>query len=407
MHVVSTNGSDRKKTSGFRQHNEQRVVDVLRLSGPSSQAGLARATGLSPATITSIVRSLTSDGRVGSRSVNGRETLVSLTAGSGRLVSISVRPESVSGALFDLEREFRVDASSTDVGVEMPSSPEVVAQVVEELARRADLSTYDLTEVATAVQGPISRETGAVASWAGTHMPSWRNIVIRAELEQRLDLPVFVDNDANLAAIAEWTWGAGRGASNLFYLMCSDHVGGAFLHNGEVFSGADGLAGEIGHMVVDHTGPVCECGSRGCLTMYASQHALLTGLRRHAAFVSTREVIDAAESGDLAARGALFEVGRLLGRAFANVGKLTAPNVMVLGGDLGRAGRLVLESLDASLEITSLRAVSPSIQLRPAGITDGAVILGGVAALLRRSGGDLSELPLWMEFGSTTNSSDE
>ena len=107
--------------------------------------------------------------------------------------------------------------------------------------------------------------------------------------------------------------------------------------------------------------------------------------------------MDAARDGDLPARGLLFDVGRRMGRALADAGKLVAPDTMVLGGDLGRAGSMLLEGLRASIEVTSLRAVSPSVAFRPAELREDEVLLGGVAMLLRREGADASSLPHWLK----------
>ncbi len=379
--------------TGFRKANEAKILEAIRIDGPSSQASLARATGLSPATITNIVRTLVTERRARSQSLNGRETLISLAEPTGTMIAINVTTGSIDAVLFDLDRKNRVSASRTNAD-EVASGPAVVELLIEELFERSGVAPSELASVAVGIQAPVSSESGSISSWAKAHLPAWRLLSVQDELQRRLEVAVIVENDANLAGLAEWTWGAGRGAEYFFYLMCSTHVGGAFLRRGELFRGADGLAGEIGHMVVDHTGPVCECGSRGCLTMYASRDALLAGLRGGAS--STRELVQAAADGELAARGALADAGRLVGRALANVGKLIAPHVMVLGGDLGLPGSPVLESVNASLEVTSLRAVSPAVEIRAAEIGEDAVLLGGVAALLAQSGAGFGELPRWM-----------
>lgn len=400
--MSSSSAGSRPGLSSLRATNIESVVEALRHGGPSSQAGLSRATGLSPATITSIVRTLVDQGRVETRAVNRRESLVSLAAQRGRFLTASIQTGVLQVLLADFAsgRRHRLETPAPEG--EGADGPAALVALVHELLDGAGVTPADLSGLAVGMQGPISRDTGAVASWAGNNLPAWRGVPIRETLEERLGVPTLVDNDANLAAVAEWTWGAGRGSGNFFYVLSSTHIGGAILLDGEILHGADGLAGEIGHMVVDDGGPMCECGSRGCLAVYASQEAILRTLRAHAAHDSVAEVVEAARAGDLPARGVLFDVGRRMGRALADVGKLIAPDTMVLGGDLGRAGSLLLEGLRASIEVTSLRAVSPRVRFRPAELREEEVLLGGVALLLRHAGADASELPDWLRPDPTT-----
>lgn len=382
--------------SSLRATNIERVLDALRTAGPSSQASLARATGLAPATITSIVRELREAGAVRTRALNRRESVVSLAAQTGRFAAVSIQDGALTALVADYSQESRVRLRAPAPTDEDRSGPEALRSLLDAALAQADIGLDELSGLAVGMQGPISRSTGAVASWASNSFPAWRGIPLQERLEDDLGIPVTVENDANLAALAEWTWGAGRGSENFFYGLSSTHVGGAILLDGNILRGADGMAGEIGHMVVDDGGPMCECGSRGCLSVYASQEAILRALRLHGRYTSVRDVVEAARDGDLPARGVLFDVGRRLGRALADIGKLVAPDTMVLGGDLGRAGSLLLEGLRASIEITSLRAVSPSVQFRPAEIREDEVLLGGIALLLRREAADASSLPAWL-----------
>lgn len=387
----------RQGVSSLRAANVQSVLDTLRQSGPSSQAGLARATGLAPATITSIVRELRADGRVESHDLNRRERVVSLPAQAGRFAAASIRADSLRVLIADYASGSRTLLTAPAPVEEDSDGPGALADLLHESLERAGLSATDLAGLAVSVQGPVSRNTGAVASWASNNLPAWRGIAVGDVLADRLGLPVVVENDANLAAVAEWTWGAGSGSDVFFYVLSSTHIGGAILLDGEILHGADGLAGEIGHMVVDDSGPMCECGSRGCLSVFASQESILRALRPHAEHSSIRDVVDAARDGDLPSRGLLFDVGRRMGRALADAGKLVAPDTMVLGGDLGRAGSMLLEGLRASIEVTSLRAVSPTVAFRPAELREDEVLLGGVAMLLRREGADASSMPRWLK----------
>ncbi|MEX0428018.1 ROK family protein [Nocardioides sp. DS6] len=388
-----------------RNGSHELVVDALRAHGPSSQAALARATGLSPATVNNVVRVLQEEGvaTVGAR--NGRQSVVTLAGYNGAVASVQVNVSGVHATLFDFARQARYDEtvvfgeSSTDQG----GDPSIVVDLIDALVGRAGIRVKELAGVAAAMQGPVSTQNGQLLSWARLQMPHWKDVSVAAALKERLGVPVLAENDANLAALAEWTWGAGRGSSHFVYVMCSANVGGGIVVDGKLQRGGDGMAGEIGHMVLEKDGPVCFCGSRGCLTTYLSERSILLALAGSgSAKGSLEEVVEAARRGDGACARVLFEAGHYLGRALANTAKVLAPNVIAIGGAFGRGGSLVFESLRSSVELNSLIAVSPSIRIRNAELWEDGVVLGGLAGVLSAEGRGLSELPSWAKQSDPT-----
>lgn len=390
----------RARTSGVRRGNTLKVLEALRKDGPTSQASLARSVDLSPATVNNIVKALRDEGAVELQPLNGRESLVALVATQGAVVTIQVNVTSLHGALFDFGRGARYDA---EVRFEEDSeaeggSPEIALEIIQKLAAKAGMEVSQLTGVAVAMQAPIARPAGKIASWARLQLPSWQDIVIEEALAEELGIPVVVENDANLAALAEWTWGAGRGVDDFLYVACGSRIGGGFVINGKIYYGGDGMAGEIGHMMLEPNGPVCFCGSRGCLTTMTSERSILSALRASGGTQrDLSEVIEAAKEGDPACQRVLYETGRHLGRALASTAKVMAPSMIVIGGLLGRSGSLVFKSLLSSAEVNSLKAVSPSIRFRAAEVDTDATLLGGVAAVLERTGQGSSDLSAWMQ----------
>ncbi|KAA9165542.1 ROK family transcriptional regulator [Amycolatopsis acidicola] len=376
-----------------------RVVEALRSDGPSSQAALARRTRLSPATINNIVKELRGEGAAEVRRVNGRESVVSLVSSHGAVISVQVNVTSLHAAVFDFAHRARHDVTIPLREAESEGgSPEAVIDMVRSLVADAGLGTADVTGLAVGMQAPIARPTGVVTSWARLQLPRWKDVVIADRLGGELGVPVVVENDANLAALAEWTWGAGQGTDTFLYVLCSERVGGGLILEGRIHHGGDGLAGEIGHMVLEQGGPVCFCGNRGCLTTFVAERPILAALEAAGgATGSLAGVIDAARGGDPASSRVLFEAGRHLGRAFANAAKLVAPSVIAVGGLLGSAGSLVFGGLDSSVEINSLRTVAPSLSVEVARLGADATLLGGVAAAMDHLGNGLSALPEWMK----------
>lgn len=392
--------SHRPKTSGVRRGNTLRVLEALRKDGPSSQAALARSVELSPATVNNIVRLLRDEGAVELQPLNGRESLVALIPTQGAVVSIQVNVTSMHGALFDFAKGSRYD---TEVRFEEDTdseggSPEIAVDMVRSLAVTAGVKVSELAGVAVAMQAPIAWPAGTIASWARLQLPAWQDIVIEETLAAQLGVPVTVENDANLAALAEWTWGAGRGVNDFLYVACGSRIGGGLVINGSIYRGGDGMAGEIGHMMLEPNGPVCFCGSRGCLTTMASERPILSALEASGGTQRTlNEVIEAAKQGDPACQRVLYETGRHLGRALASTAKVMAPSMIVIGGLLGQGGSLVFKSLQSSAEVNSLRAVSPTIRFRAAEVNADTTLLGGVAAVLERTGQGASDLAGWMQ----------
>lgn len=399
MPVSSENGEtvNEGPRSAGRRANVRRIVDALRAEGPLSQAALARLMDVSPATVGGLIRDLRTQGVVELRPLNGRESLVALIEPDAAAVSVEVTSRRARVALFDFRNRCRHDKT-----VEFTDqhgnggNPDLVADLVRAIVGKAELTLDALAGVAVGIQSPVAPETGTIAAWAHNHLAAWLQIPVEETLVSKLGVAVVVENNANLAALAEWTWGVGRGSRDFLYVMCAAGVGGGFILDGKIYHGNAGLAGEIGHLVLEPNGPVCFCGSRGCLTTYASERSILLALEMSGAPQrSIREVIDSARAGDPATRAVLWEAGHYLGRAVFSVTKVIAPSVIAVGGVLSEAGPLLFDSLNSSVEVNSLRAVASTSRIEPAQIVNDGTLLGGIAALLHRDGRGLSSLPDW------------
>ncbi|GIG26569.1 ROK family transcriptional regulator [Cellulomonas denverensis] len=382
--------STQRRTSSSRSANVARVLDSLRAEGPTSQATLARRTGLAPATVNSIVKALREDGRAEIRPVNGREAHVALVSSTTTLVAAEVMHDAVRASAYAFTQGHRFD-------VLVPGSrPEAVTEAARAVADASGTPLDQVGGVAVAVQAPIERSSGAVAGWVTDRLPEWRGVPLRATFERALGVEVLVDNNVNFAALAEWSWGVGRGVDDFLYVHAGQGVGGGLVIDGSIYHGGSGMAGVLGHIVLEPSGEVCYCGSRGCLTTLVSEAAILAQLHAsHASRDSLRSVIAGARDGDPACQRVVGEAGRHLGRALANAAKVVAPSVIAIGGSLGTAGRLLFEPLASTMAVNNLRLVAPATRFRPAHLHQRPAMLGGVAALLAEAGQGLSDLPAW------------
>jgi glucokinase len=232
------------------------------------------------------------------------------------------------------------------------------------------------------------------------HLP-WQGEDVRDRLADRWGVPVTLDNDANGAAVAEWTYGAARGARSAIVVTMGTGIGGGIIIDDRLVKGANGMAGEFGHMQVVPGGQPCECGGRGCWEQYSSGNALVRFARARMGeqpsvleeatggnpdLVTGPMVTVAAEDGDLVARQAFASVGDWLGVGVANLVAAFDPEVVVIGGGVSAAGDRLLEpartSLVRSLVGAAHRHVPPLVaaQLGPEAGLVGAVQLARTAA---------------------------
>lgn len=232
-------------------------------------------------------------------------------------------------------------------------SAETDRKLMLELAQRV-LGGRPPAAVGVSFGGPVKADEGRVI--LSHHVPGWEGFPLRRWLEDYFGVPVALENDANAAALGEWRFGAGQGCQSILYVTVSTGVGGGWVLGGRVYRGADGLAGEIGHMPIHPNGPVCSCGRQGCLEAVASGLAIARQARERISANSTagsilsklvggdlsaitaRDVALAAELGDTLAVEVLQEAAKALGRGIACAIALMNPERVVVGGGVTKAG---------------------------------------------------------------------
>ena len=241
--------------------------------------------------------------------------------------------------------------------------------------------------------GPVDAASGIVQ--LSHHVPGWEQLPLRKMLQSEFDAPVSVDNDANVAALGEHRFGAGQGCDSLMYITVSTGVGGGLILDGRIWHGADGMAGEIGHVVVDPAGPTCLCGKRGCVERLASGPYLAEDVRSQlraqpergqimralaggdVAAVTAQTVAEAAAQGDALAREALERAGHALGMAIGNTANLLNPQRFILGGGVTKSGALFWDVVRRMARETALPQVR--CEIVPALLGDDAPLWGAVA----------------------------
>ncbi len=372
-------------TSSLRAANQRRVLDVVQRSGTATQAQIARETGLATGTVSSIVRELAAAEILSTTAGSGRRgTTVRLSRGAGLVGAVDFGHRHVAVAVGDMrggvlgERTRALPAAySVEEGLGR------AAELLDALAAELHVRRSDIRNVGMGLPCPIS--DGIVMSSA--IMPNWVGLNARDLAEGHLAVPVVLDNDANLGALGEHRLGVGRGHANVVFVKVSSGVGAGLILDHQIFRGSHGTAGEIGHLTFDEQGPLCRCGSRGCLEAYAAAGSALAmmadqlaparGSADRAPSPGIDDVIAAARRGDVAARRVFEDAGLHLGWGLATIVNLLNPGVIAVGGDMSHAGDMLLESVRVGLRRHVLSGAA-STPVKVAHLGDRASMLGGL-----------------------------
>ncbi|PRX90748.1 putative NBD/HSP70 family sugar kinase [Allonocardiopsis opalescens] len=318
-------------------------ADIL-TAGPSSRTELARRLGLSQSTVTRAVNPLVQTGylvEVGFRSSGGRPQRILAVARDRHLVvGVKLAPNGVTAVLTDLEATV---IAKSRLPVAAGAGPDDVlalaSQAVGYLLASEERSDERLLGVGVGIGGHVDAATGRCV-WSG--VMGWADVDVAGPLSAALGLPVVVNNDTNALLVAEAWFGAGRGHESLAVVTVGAGVGCGLLLKGDLFTGATGLAGELGHIPVQADGPPCSCGNRGCVETLASDAAVLAAVSAAsgAPCTSIAEARARAQAGDAAALGAFAAMGAALGRALATLCNLVNPEKIVLTGEAAQSYEL-------------------------------------------------------------------
>ena len=374
----------------LRERNRERVVGVLRTHGRTSQAEIARATGLSRTTVSTLVAELRGGGvvfEVDAKAPDGRGgrpgVQLVLQDSSKAVIGIDFGHTHVQVAVGGLSRDVLAERScELDVDRQAEEALDAAARMAGEVLAQAGVKHEAVVCAGIGIPGPVDRAHGTVGS--ATILPGWLGLRIAEEMERRLGMPVEIENDANCGALAEMTWGAGRDCSNFAYIKAATGIGAGLVVDGRLLHGASGTAGEIGHTTLDESGALCYCGNRGCLETVASGPAILQLVSNgHAETLTLSRVIDLAAEGDVRCRRAISDAGREIGVAVAGLCNLINPERVIIGGLLSRGGDLLLQPIRDSIRRHAVQAAAERVEVVPAVFIERAELMGSLVLALR------------------------
>jgi glucokinase len=256
-------------------------------------------------------------------------------------------------------------------------------------------SEGNVRAIGLASPGPLDPHTGTILDTP--NIPEWVNFPLASKLSQHFHVPVYLDNDANMAGLAEWQFGAGKGHENLIYLTISTGIGGGVISQGCLLQGFRGMGGELGHMTIDPDGPLCGCGQRGHIESFSSGPAitrfvaeqLTTGQKsslRGEAVISARQIAEAAGAGDTLAISAFERAGYYLGIAVANYLAIFDPSILIFGGGVSQVGALLFKPFKESLRKHTFHPhYLDQLVITKAALGDDAGLLGALALARMKS----------------------
>jgi glucokinase len=296
-----------------------------------------------------------------------------------------------------LDREKRVVARHAEATRPEEGPEAVLDRIVSRMKALGEQVGWDkIQAVGVAAPGPLDPFRGVILQ--APNLPGWRDVPVAEVLRRALGCPVFVGNDANLGALAEQRWGAGRDHADLVYVTVSTGIGGGVISGGQMVLGRQGLAGELGHMTLEPQGPRCTCGNRGCLEALASgtavarraQELVEAGVRTlmvelaggDPGRITAKLAHEAADRGDVVAVDLFRQAGRYLGIGLANLMCILNPSVIVVGGSVAKAGHLLFVPMQATIRERTYEVLWRECPIVPAALGDDVGLIG--AALWAR-----------------------
>jgi len=352
----------------IRNINQSILLNLIRSHGPISRPQLATLSGLSQVTVIKITNNLIDRHMILEKdyaeSTGGRRAgLLEIHPEGGFVVGLIPHESSLIGVILNLNSELvYFQQWNIPLRDQYVHAIDLLAQCVEDMFSQSSIPREKIIGVGIGMSGLIDAERGCcIDSW----MMNWKNVEISRPLEDRLDIPVFLDNDVNCLAIYEKLFGQGQSYHHFLVVGIGEGVGLGIIINDDLYRGAFGGAGEFGHTAVSTEGRLCTCGNQGCLETYISDagivknyieyvhtttYSLEKGIQEPTAF----EVVERARNGDEAAIAAFQRAGILLGVSLANLVNIFNPECMVLSGpDTDAsilAGDLLLEPMYQALQ---------------------------------------------------------
>ncbi|HMM21705.1 MAG TPA: ROK family transcriptional regulator [Selenomonadales bacterium] len=385
--------------------NEGTVINAVRRYGPVSRADVAKLTGLTPPTVTNITgkfldMGLISKYRIGESSGGRRPLLLKINSGLSQLIIVNVRSEKMMGYVIDPGLCVHYEESENIKGLK---EDEVLALLLDMIGRCRQAATVPVPAIGVVVRGPV-RPEGIVVFALNI---GWKNLPLKCIIEEKFQLPAFIENDAKALSNGEYYYGSVKDAGSMILLKVSHGIGAGIMFNGRLYRGINNSAGEVGHTTIDIGGPVCRCGNYGCLEALASEDALVEAVVKavkegqvslipslaggDVEQVTADIIYAAADAGDALALQSLSRVARYLGIGIANLVNTFNPELIVISGSIAKVSHHIADTLKQTVRDRAFESCSSVAEIRFSTAST-ANTLKGVADMLFA---EITE-PVWL-----------
>ncbi|WP_167995753.1 ROK family protein [Arthrobacter pigmenti] len=374
-----------QRASGVPAPGASEVFQLLRDGHPRTRAELALLTGLARSTVASRVDWLMRTGLIapygGAVSTGGRPpSLFALNPGARVVIGADIGATHAIVVLTDLSGR---EIVSEREEITISDGPEAVlgwlAKAVEALLDKGKRGSFELAAIGIGLPGPVEHETGMPIN--PPIMPGWDRFDVPHFVQRSFNVPVLVDNDVNIMALGEQT-GSWPEVADLMFIKVATGIGAGIISGGQLQRGAQGTAGDLGHVRVPRGGEVlCRCGNTGCLEALAGGPALASALNEltGGSLVTSRDVIDLVRSGDATAIQVIRQAGRDIGDVLATCVNLINPSVVVIGGSLAQAGEHLLAGIREVVYRRSLPLATEHLRIVPSVAGERAGVMGAAS----------------------------
>ena len=358
--------------------NEGTVINAIRRYGPVSRADIAKLTVLTPPTVTNITgkfldMGLISEYMIGESSGGRRPLLLKINSDLSQLIIVNVRSEKIMGYVIDPGLCVHYEEAQSIKGMK---EEEVLTLLIDMIGRCRQAATAPVPAIGVVVRGPV-RQEGIVVFALNI---GWKNLPLKCIIEEKFQLPAFIENDAKALTNGEYYYGSVKDAGSMILLKVSHGIGAGIMFNGRLYRGINNSAGEVGHTTIDIGGPVCRCGNYGCLEALASEDALVESAVKaikegQASLIPnlvggdveqvTADIIyAAADAGDMVALQALTRLARYLGIGIANLVNTFNPELIVISGSIAKVSHHIEETLKQTVRDRAFESCSSVAEIR-------------------------------------------
>ncbi|HWR43986.1 ROK family transcriptional regulator [Sporomusa sp.] len=387
--------------------NAEQIFNIIRRHGPVSRADIARFTGLTPPTVTNITNKLLDAGLVndymmGASSGGRRPLLLKINPAAGQVIIIHIRSFKMIGYVVDTA--FGVHFELT-VSIKGLSYEAVIQQILAVIDQCRQAATTTLMAVGVVIRGPVRTQEG-ISVFAPNI--GWKNVPLKYIIEEKNRLPAFIENDSHVLAYGEYYFGVAKDANNMVLLKVGHGIGGGIMFNGSLYRGINGSAGEVGHTVIDVSGPLCSCGNSGCMEAMASETALvdlvinavrsgqtslISGIvNGDLDAVTAEDIYHAADLGDHLAINMLSRVAGYLGIGIANLVNVFNPELVVIGGGLAKAQQYIERTVWDMVALRSFESCSSVLEIKYSTQTSENTMKGAADMVFSELAGNITDV---------------